>query len=316
MARSCFSRDPERHRHLYISFSKNIQPKSRIGVILAEAVSPVKREHPRPKPGVTNERAAASTIDAVLAEPAIDTVLHGLLTGGHVEVSKTMLIVIPPHWEQGFADQTLVHTRVSEGYLADLLFSDLGNDLAGLALEASGHQELPEILLRQIFLGFAIWLAGLIVDLVKVTGRIRCQKLVDEKYAATTGLAELELRVNKDHEGLLGLLGSQLEKLQADGSHLVILDLGTETAVDDRLWRDVLIMLAYISFGRRGDDRARELVILLEPIRQSNATDAAHAFLVGPPSATTQVTAYDHLDLEWCAIHTNRNLWVRYAMLK
>jgi hypothetical protein len=41
---------------------------------------------------------------------------------------------------------------------------------------------------------------------------------------------------------------------------------------------------ADVRLGRRSDDWARELVVLLEPIWQSDSTDDTDAFLVSSPS--------------------------------
>ena len=65
-------------------------------------------------------------------------------------------------------------------------------------------------------------------------------------------------------------------------------------------------MLADLSLGCRGDDGLREALVLAHALRQLHATDLADTALVGTPSATAQVTAYDHLDGEALTHDANR----------
>ena len=63
-------------------------------------------------------------------------------------------------------------------------------------------------------------------------------------------------------------------------------------------------MLADLRLCSRGNDRLRELLVLLHALWQFHATDLTYTALVSAPCATTEVTTYDHLHRETLALYT------------
>jgi hypothetical protein len=125
--------------------------------------------------------------------------------------------------------------------------------------------------------------------------RVGREHLVGEHDRAVGASPELELRVGQDDAPLLGhrvRLGVDLQRqvtqprgrLGADGGH-------------HRVVRDVLVVLAELGLGRRGEDRLVQARALDQPGAQRDAADLAGGVVVEQAGAA-QVPAGDTLDGE------------------
>ncbi len=120
------------------------------------------------------------------------------------------------------------------------------------------------------------------------------QHLVGEDDLGAGVAAELELGVGEDDPALGRVLGAARVDLDRDPPQLlhqrpVADDLGGAVEVD------VLVVVADLGLGRRGEDRLRQLVGLEQVGRQLDPADRA-AVLVFLPARAGEVAAHDALD--------------------
>ena len=131
----------------------------------------------------------------------------------------------------------------------DIAVRDAGDDLgghfrnllAGLALEAVGHQPLADELLGQLLLVLAAGEALGITVGVEVAGGVGRVDLVHQDDLPVP-LAELVLGVHEDEAFLGGHLGAPLEQGAGIGLELFVILLGDNALGDDLFLGDVLVM--------------------------------------------------------------------------
>src|SRR5690606_30855222 len=73
-----------------------------------------------------------------------------------------------------------------------------------------------------------------------------------------------------------------------------------------------IFIVTFGSFGGGRDDRLGQAVVLTEPVGQQLATNFPFASFVFAPGVAYQVTADDHLHLEWLALVTDGYAGIRH----
>ena len=167
--------------------------------------------------------------------------------------------------------------------------------LAFFALEAVLHKPFAHELLGQLLLRQSLLEALLITFFVEIAAGVGRVDFVHQ-HDLTVVAAELVLGVHEDKSVFGGYLLSAGKERQRILLNLFVLLLRNESAGDDLLTRDVLVVGANLGLGGWGDDRSGELLVLAHTVGQFDAADLADTGLVRTPSRTAEVAADNHLD--------------------
>ena len=139
--------------------------------------------------------------------------------------------------------------------------------------------------------------------------------LVDDREHPVGVEAELVLGVDEHQTRLGGDLLSPFEDRKRDGARLVP-QLGVDDATfDDLEFRDRFVVAALFGFGRGGDDRLGQWVVLLHPIGEVEPVDRAGTSVVLRPQRgggrAGQSASHDDLDRQRVALLSDRDVGVR-----
>ena len=169
----------------------------------------------------------------------------------------------------------------------------LGNLLAFLALETVVHQPFAYEFFGELLLGFTFLETLFVAFAVEVAAGVGCMDFVHQIDLAVV-FAEFIFRIYQDEATLGSNFCTALEEGQCIFLQQGIFFGSSQTLGQDFLLGDVGVVFTDFGFGRRGDDRFGELLVLLHSFGQTYAADFTHTALVSTPGRAAEVTANNH----------------------